>query len=113
MAPPARGSTPWRLSGAPTSRVARVVEAHTDALAILREAGHDDVDGTWGVFAAEAPGARLDAVAVDGGYRLSGTKPWCSLADRLDHALVTAHVGEQRQLFRVGAAAARRPRRRT
>ncbi len=103
---PGGGSTAARFDtlaalGRANLTVARVVEAHCDALAILREAGHDDVDGTWGVFAAEAPGARLDAVPAADGYRLSGTKPWCSLADRVDHALVTAHVGEQRQLFRV------------
>jgi hypothetical protein len=33
--------------------------------------------------------------------RLTGVKPWCSLGGRLDAALVTAHVGEERQLFRV------------
>ena len=47
--------------------VARVVEAHLDAVAILAEAGPDagrlpgdapGDDATWGVFAAEAPGAR-------------------------------------------------------
>ena len=32
---------------------------------------------------------------------LSGVKPWCSLAAQLDAALVTAHVGDGRQLFRV------------
>src|SRR6202007_1246568 len=32
---------------------------------------------------------------------LTGVKPWCSLAGRLDAALVTAHVGDGRQLFRV------------
>ena len=30
--------------------------------------------------------------ASDGPWLLSGTKPWCSLADRLSHALVTASV---------------------
>jgi alkylation response protein AidB-like acyl-CoA dehydrogenase len=83
--------------------VARVVEAHTDALAIVAEAGgelprHD----SWGVFAAEAPGSRLTAdVGPDGSATLTGTKPWCSLGDVLDCALVTAHVEDGRQLFRV------------
>ena len=83
---------------------ARILEAHSDALAILAEAGESDADdaaGTWGVFAAEAPDQRLDA-RVDGPMvRLSGTKPWCSLGGVLDHALVTAHVGDARCLYAV------------
>jgi hypothetical protein len=82
--------------------VARVLEAHSDALAILAEAGQPVPDGSWGVFAAEAAPHRLDAREVAGGTVLTGVKPWCSLAARLDAALVTAHVGDGRQLFRVG-----------
>ena len=37
----------------------------------------------------------------DGRALLTGVKPWCSLAALLDAALVTAHVGDDRQLFRV------------
>jgi len=81
---------------------ARVVEAHLDARSILGEAGHDAQAGAWGVFAAEAPGVRLEADEVDGGFVLSGTKPWCSLAGILDRALVTAHTnGGHRRLFEV------------
>jgi hypothetical protein len=76
---------------------ARVLEAHSDALAILAEAGEPAPGGTWGVFAAEAAGHRLDAR----GGALTGVKPWCSLGGRLDHALVTAHAGDRRQLFAV------------
>ncbi|MGN6634821.1 MAG: hypothetical protein ACTHJ6_05075, partial [Oryzihumus sp.] len=75
---------------------ARVLEAHLDALAILAEAGLSSMAGpgtSWGVFAAEGPGVRLDAVEQPGGgWVVTGTKPWCSLAGRLTHALVTAHV---------------------
>ncbi len=81
--------------------VGRVLEAHTDALAILAEAGCDAGPGGWGVFAAEAPGTRLDATTEDGQFRLSGVKPWCSLGGRLDRALVTAYEGEERRLFAV------------
>jgi alkylation response protein AidB-like acyl-CoA dehydrogenase len=83
--------------------VARVLEAHTDALAILAEAGHEAPAGTaFGVFAAEAADQRLEAdVDADGAAVLDGTKPWCSLGADLDAALVTAHVGDRRQLFRV------------
>jgi hypothetical protein len=77
--------------------VARVLEAHSDALAIIAEAGQPPPDGTWGVFAAESAGHRLQAQALT----LTGVKPWCSLAGHLDAALVTAHTGDDRQLFRV------------
>jgi hypothetical protein len=81
--------------------VARVLEAHSDALAILAESGADLPEGSWGVFAAEAAPHRLEAVEQDGRHVLTGVKPWCSLAGQLDAALVTAHVGDARQLFRV------------
>lgn len=81
---------------------ARVLEAHTDALAILAEAGEPvPTDTSWGVFAAEGPGAVLTARPVAGGHRLDGLKPWCSLGGMLDHALVTAHVEDGRRLFAV------------
>ena len=72
----------------------RIFEPHLDALAILAQAGKDPagVDGAWGVFAAEGPGARLDAKTGDATILLSGLKPWCSLAPLLDHAVITAHT---------------------
>ena len=90
--------------------IARAVEPHLDALAILDQeraaggrgdAGHragdaDPTPGTWGVFAAEGGGDPLRAVPADGdGARpgdalLTGTKPWCSLAGSLTDALITA-----------------------
>lgn len=83
--------------------VARVAEPHLDALAILAEAGeHGEPDATWGVYAAEASGMRLEAVEAEGGWLLTGRKPWCSLAGRLSRALVTATTPEGRRLFRVG-----------
>lgn len=103
---PAAGNTAhrWALLAAAAAgdlTAGRVLEAHSDALAILHEAGLPVPEGTWGVFAAEAPGARLEE--RDG--RLYGTKPWCSLGDRLDRALVTAFVGDPagntRRLFAV------------
>jgi len=107
---------------------ARVLEAHTDALAILAEASADpdagfppepaagqpaDPDGdpllrpaadrrTWGVFAAEGPGVRVDARRVPDGWQLTGRKPWCSLAGELTSALITAHTGDgTRRLFSI------------
>ena len=99
--------------GATDLTVARSVEPHLDAVAILDQAGDVDVaalgvDGasTWGVFAAEGPGVRLEATYDTTGdgrdWTLTGTKPWCSLAGLLTHALVTAWTGpESRRLFAV------------
>lgn len=104
---PGRGQTAqrWAVLAAAAEvdlTVARVLEAHSDALAILAEAGESAPPGTWGVFAAEAPGVTLDAHgATHATTRLHGTKPWCSLAQRLDSALVTARTGEDRGLFAV------------
>lgn len=96
---------------------ARMLEPHLDALSILDQSGMRLDEGsdpwgvrqigvgpesTWGVFAAEGSGMRLEARQTDEGWVLTGTKPWCSLADRLTHALVTAHVGDNhRRLFAV------------
>jgi hypothetical protein len=86
--------------------VARVFEAHTDAIAILSEAGVPDAAGelTHGVFAAEGNGEPVRAncpAGGDGRFYLDGLKPWCSLGTELDVGLVTAHVAGGRQLFRV------------
>lgn len=86
--------------------VARVVEPHVDALAILAEAGLDGTvapaGATWGVYAAEGPGPRLTAAHMGSRWILDGHKPWCSLADRVSHALVTAWVDDTtRGLFAV------------
>jgi alkylation response protein AidB-like acyl-CoA dehydrogenase len=59
---------------------------------------------TWGVFAAEGPGVRLEGARRPGAsdaWSLTGTKPWCSLAGTVDGALVTAWVGDERRLFSV------------
>jgi alkylation response protein AidB-like acyl-CoA dehydrogenase len=87
--------------------VARAIEPHLDARAILAEAKLQRrafASGTtsWGVFAAEGGDAPLVAVHSHGRWSLTGTKPWCSLANSLDCALVTARVSKQeRGLFAV------------
>ncbi len=102
--------------GAVDLTVARVTEPHLDALAILREARrHGQVRDEdwqarspdwsaarlWQVYAAEG-GERLVATETGDGWTLTGLKPWCSLADRATHALVTAWVDDdQRGLFAV------------
>ena len=74
---------------------ARTVEPHWDAVAILdRARATAPEDATWGVYAAAPPGTRLTARRAAGGWRLTGAKPWCSLADRVSHALVTADLDD-------------------
>lgn len=95
---------------------ARILEPHLDALGILAQSGTDldanrdpwglrgigvDARSSWGVFAAEGAGMRLDARETEMGWTLHGRKPWCSLAAHLTHALVTAFVGDERRLFAV------------
>ena len=79
--------------------IARAVEPHFDAMAILQQAGVDLIPtGSWGVFAAE--GGDEPLIFSDGA--LTGVKPWCSLAGSLDRALVTAHLPDgERALFAV------------
>ena len=87
--------------------VARVLEPHLDAVAILAEDGQEPApSSSWGVWAAEGAGPRLDARGDDATqWSLSGRKPWCSLAGTVSHALVTAWVNEHdRRLFAVELA---------
>ncbi len=81
--------------------VARLVEAHADAAAILAEAGHAGPrgDDTFAVWASDGPGSRLEAVAVPGGWRLTGTKRFCSGSTIVDQAVVTAHAPDGLRLF--------------
>ena len=81
---------------------ARALEPHLDAIAILRQARADLPTGSFGVFAAEGGDDPLLATGSGAGWRLTGTKPWCSLAGRLDAALITASAGDvPRRLFAV------------
>ena len=126
---PGGGSTArlWELLASVTAvdvAAGRVLEPHLDAVAILAQAGALNREGSkvsseapeampeaagdaWGVFAAEGPGLRLEAVADGGGadgsgtYVLNGSKPWCSLAAQLDGAVVTAHLADGRAAFAV------------
>ncbi|MEU6483588.1 acyl-CoA dehydrogenase [Streptomyces sp. NPDC046887] len=89
--------------------VARLVEGHLDAVAILAELGGAPVrlGQYWGVWAAEPPGSGLTATrTADGGWVLDGLKRYCSGAHSCTHALVTAVAEDGRRLFavRVGVA---------
>lgn len=69
--------------------LARLVEGHLDAIAIRAELGWPERDGELsGVWAARPD--LLRATREPEGWRLAGPKPWCSGADGLDRALVTA-----------------------
>ncbi len=90
--------------------LARIVEPHLDAHAILAQAGMSadipaigaDAVSTWGVYAAHASGLKLVATQGPDGWTLSGSKPWCSLAGQLSHAVITAEVeGRGQQAFAV------------
>lgn len=83
--------------------LARLVEGHVDALAILAELdGPTPRSGQrWGVWAAEPPGTTLEAVRSGDGWVLDGLKPYCSGARSCTHALVTARTADGRRLFAV------------
>ncbi|QYG91891.1 acyl-CoA dehydrogenase [Iamia sp. SCSIO 61187] len=99
---PGSGATPdrWKALaawGREDLSVARLVEGHLDARAILAELGHPAPDGLLGVWAAE-PG-RLRARPDGPGWRLEGEKGWCSGSLGLDAALVTATAPDGPRLF--------------
>ena len=90
--------------GAADLTAARIIEPHLDALAILDQAGQTGTypaDSTWGVFAAQGPGQQLLATPAGDSWNLDGPKPWCSLADDLSHALLTARTEAGMQLFAI------------
>jgi hypothetical protein len=83
--------------------VARLAEGHADALAILAELDADPPPpgSRWGVWAAQPPGPKVTASPAAGGWRLDGTKQYCSGARTLTHALVTAAAPDGTRLFAV------------
>ena len=71
--------------------LARLAEAHWDAVAILAEAGRDpEPNAIYGVWASEIPGKSLRLDRDNDGWRLTGSKMFCSGASLADRALVTA-----------------------
>jgi hypothetical protein len=98
MPDPASGRTAERHArllevGRADVQIARVAEAHTDAISILHEAGRSEVPAAlYGVWAAEDPACKLDLEQRPGrsdGFVLTGTKAFCTGAAMLDRALVT------------------------
>ncbi|AVP59154.1 acyl-CoA dehydrogenase [Pulveribacter suum] len=97
---PAGGATlqRWRMLaqvGEHDLSLAKLYEGHADALAIVQELAAPalaaQAGATWAVWAAEVPGARVQLhQGADGQLRISGTKAWCSGAQEVSHALLTA-----------------------
>jgi len=75
--------------------LARLAEAHFDAVAILAEAGRlPDPGSIYGVWASEVPGQALSLWSDEGGFKISGTKKFCSGVGLIDRALVTVGAPE-------------------
>ena len=105
---PGGGSTGPRWArlaawGADDLVLARLLEGHVDAVAVRAELGAPTVPPgvLQGVWAAEPPTARLRADRRGDGWRLSGTKGWCTGARTVGCALVTAWDGDAQRLFAV------------
>ncbi|WP_053161614.1 acyl-CoA dehydrogenase [Pseudomonas sp. P1.8] len=101
---PGRGRTleRWRtlaqVAGSDLALV-KLFEGHTDALAIMSEIEPDGAtaNGSWGVWAAEPPFARVRIIDRQGEQvHLQGRKAWCSGAAVLDWALLTTWDEQQR-----------------
>ena len=87
--------------------VARLAEAHLDAVTIISELDGPEVPpgSCWGVWAAESSSDKLIAEPDGDGWRLTGRKPFCSgAAGPCTHALLTAHADDGRRLFAVDLA---------
>jgi hypothetical protein len=109
---PGQGSTDRRLELLVSCSVkdlvlGRLVEAHADALAILSELGANvephpgsGAERRWGVWAAGPPQGVVATHGVDG-WRISGTKDWCSGVGLVTHALIDASTGDGQRLFEV------------
>jgi alkylation response protein AidB-like acyl-CoA dehydrogenase len=83
--------------------LARIAEAHADALAILAEADMSPRAGAlYAVWASDGPASRVVCERADGGHwLLSGIKQYCSGASLAQAALVTAHHADELLLFEV------------
>lgn len=90
--------TRWRLlsaAGRTDVVFGRLVEGHVDALVILAEAGRTpSPDRTYGVWASASGRTGLTAAATEQGWVLDGRARFCSGANLLDRALVTARTSD-------------------
>jgi alkylation response protein AidB-like acyl-CoA dehydrogenase len=94
MPAPGQGETAARhlrlmALGREDLELARLAEAHWDAIAILGEANREYESGAiYGVWASETPGEQLVLNPVGSSFVLSGTKRFCSGTGILTNALV-------------------------
>jgi hypothetical protein len=94
LKPPSAGDTPSRHAflyeaGREDLSLARLAEAHQDAVAILQEAGRTpEPEALYGVWASEGPKAGV-ALSADGpaSLPLDGTRNFASGAGIVDRAL--------------------------
>jgi alkylation response protein AidB-like acyl-CoA dehydrogenase len=76
--------------------LARLAEAHWDAVAILCEAGRAaEPNSLYGVWASEKPGQVLSLDRHGDRYLVRGTKMFCSGTGLVDRALITVNSPEQ------------------
>lgn len=81
--------------------LARMAEAHTDAVAILAEAGRNPhPEALYGVWASEAPRQTVRLEQMGDRLTLAGEKMFCTGAGIVDRALIT--VGPESLLIDVG-----------
>jgi hypothetical protein len=77
--------------------LAKLAEAHWDAVAILAEAGRTpEPNMLYAVWASEIPGQAMRLEGTASGYQMSGSKPFCSGLGIVDRALITVGLPEQR-----------------
>jgi alkylation response protein AidB-like acyl-CoA dehydrogenase len=90
-----QGATPQRLArmfeaGREDLTLAKLIEAHWDAVSILIEAGRTPSPGVlYAVWAAEVPGNSLELSRTSGHVFLHGSKAFCTGSHLADRALVT------------------------
>jgi hypothetical protein len=95
---PGAGATPLRHQrlmeiGREDLTLARLAEAHWDAVAILAEAGRrPEPNQLYGVWASEKPGETLELKSSASGLTVKGSKMFCSGAGLVDRALVPVGV---------------------
>ena len=110
-AKPGEGRTAflWEILASVTAvdvAAGRVLEPHLDAVAILAQAGDEaarhgrdcpdpdgaDFDGPGVCSPPRRPACGLKPGKPQTAGFCQGSKPWCSLAAQLDHAVLTAHL---------------------
>ena len=101
LSPPGGGATATRHrrlmeAGREDLSVAKLAEAHWDAVAILKEAGRaPQASAIYGVWASDIPGMHLHLDTAADGYELHGGKMFCSGAGLIDRALITVNAPER------------------